>query len=307
MTSAHLRAAASCKRSLLLAAALFLTTAVCQAQVASSPRERLNQYVADLQRNPSDDALREKIIELALTLDPKPAVPDAAVVAAAKGKVVFAHAAESASKEDLQAAADAFGSALAAAPWVADYYFNQSLALEKLGHWNDAIRVLHLYLLAAPRAPDAIDVRGRIEGLKFEQAKAEKVCNEVRDAEHSIRWLDGDHDVTLRLSLIETHSDGPTRPHWYSSLLDFEDMTTDLPPILGHHGWEVWCTHTDDDSCPGVSAFVVGGLYPGRVNGEALVSVTRGASVIRPNDRDRPASSAFFFPSETNKALAACR
>jgi hypothetical protein len=46
-------------------------------EVASgpAPREQLKQYVGDLQKNPSDDALREKIIKLGLTLDPKPAIP----------------------------------------------------------------------------------------------------------------------------------------------------------------------------------------------------------------------------------------
>jgi hypothetical protein len=42
---------------------------------SQSPREQLAGYVADLQKNPSDDALPEKVIKLALTLDTKPPVP----------------------------------------------------------------------------------------------------------------------------------------------------------------------------------------------------------------------------------------
>ena len=47
-----------------------------QAQQDSSPREPLKQYVAELQRSPVDDALREKIIKMARELKPPPAIPD---------------------------------------------------------------------------------------------------------------------------------------------------------------------------------------------------------------------------------------
>src|SRR5271166_4448275 len=45
---------------------------------SESPRKHLAEYVAELQKDPSDDVLREKIIKLALTLQPKPAVPSEA-------------------------------------------------------------------------------------------------------------------------------------------------------------------------------------------------------------------------------------
>jgi hypothetical protein len=40
-----------------------------------SPREQLQQYIADLQKKPDDQALREKIIKLARGMKPAPAVP----------------------------------------------------------------------------------------------------------------------------------------------------------------------------------------------------------------------------------------
>lgn len=42
----------------------------------SSPRQLLAHYVADLQKTPEDQALREQIIRLELTLTPLPAVPE---------------------------------------------------------------------------------------------------------------------------------------------------------------------------------------------------------------------------------------
>ena len=53
-----------------------------------------------------------------------------------------------------------------------DYYFNEGAALEKANQYEDAVRALNFYLMAAPSATDAGEVRGRIEGIKFEQQKA---------------------------------------------------------------------------------------------------------------------------------------
>jgi ankyrin repeat protein len=126
-------------------------------------------YCSDAQRNPDDSDLRQQIIKLALTLDPKPTVPDAAAVAAAKGKTIFTNAS---SPDDLKAAAAAYADASVLAPWVADYYYNEGLALETAKQYDDAIHVLNFYLIAAPSASDANDVRGRIEGIKYEKEKA---------------------------------------------------------------------------------------------------------------------------------------
>jgi len=42
---------------------------------AESPREQLKQMVGQLQQNPDDNALREKIIKLAQKIKPAPAIP----------------------------------------------------------------------------------------------------------------------------------------------------------------------------------------------------------------------------------------
>lgn len=58
---------------------MFALNLVTRAQDSTGTTDTLKQYVADLQKNPGDDALREKIIKLALTLNPKPALPDEAI------------------------------------------------------------------------------------------------------------------------------------------------------------------------------------------------------------------------------------
>jgi hypothetical protein len=42
----------------------------------TNSQDILTQSIANLQGNPADTALREKIIKMVLTMNPKPAVPD---------------------------------------------------------------------------------------------------------------------------------------------------------------------------------------------------------------------------------------
>lgn len=55
---------------------LALVTTLASAQETNSS-EQLTQWVGQLQKSPTDRALREKIIKLALELQPAPAVPPA--------------------------------------------------------------------------------------------------------------------------------------------------------------------------------------------------------------------------------------
>ena len=71
----------------LMVLALFATSAY-----AESPREQLNQMVQQLQQNPTDNALREKIIALAQTIKPAPTVPEEAIRHEGCGKFAFRNA-----------------------------------------------------------------------------------------------------------------------------------------------------------------------------------------------------------------------
>jgi hypothetical protein len=145
------------------------------AQTASS-QQTLNQYVADLQSNPNDAALRGKIIALAQTMKTPPAIPEEArehyVMAAtfmesAKDPAGFARAVEQ------------YKAALLIAPWWADAYKKLAIAQKAANQFDDAIASLNLYLLTQPAdARDAQDEIYKIKALK--QSAADDQANQAR-------------------------------------------------------------------------------------------------------------------------------
>lgn len=111
-----------------------------------------------------DDSLREAVIHLALLLHPTPAIPAEAEADAGRGTYIFKNAA---SPDEVLSAAKEYLSAIEAAPWVADYYFNLCTVLEKTPYTAQALHACKLYLVAAPEATDAAAVRQRIAGLQY--------------------------------------------------------------------------------------------------------------------------------------------
>src|SRR5512143_2106036 len=78
--------------------------------------ETLHQFVEELKKNPADHVLREKIINLALTMKPAPAVPEEAERSMARGAARFQKAADIAG---YRRAVVEFEAAVNAAPWLA--------------------------------------------------------------------------------------------------------------------------------------------------------------------------------------------
>lgn len=150
-----------------------------EAEQAGKLRKALTHYVSALQSasegSAKDQALREKIIALAQKVKPAPAVPEEAQKNLGRGIAAFEIAK---SPSDLTAAISEFKNAARAAPWWADAYFNLGLVQEKAGQFNAAMQSFKLYLLAAPSAPEAQDVRTRIYGLEL---KAERQQKENRE------------------------------------------------------------------------------------------------------------------------------
>jgi tetratricopeptide (TPR) repeat protein len=125
------------------------------------------------------EALREKIIKLALTLRPPPATPPEADELAGRAKFIFEHAN---SNDDLLKAADAFKKVSLVVPWVPDYYFDAAVAYEKA---NDPAKALSQYkwcLLAGPDSADAKAVREKIGALSYvlEQQQAAADAEQAR-------------------------------------------------------------------------------------------------------------------------------
>jgi tetratricopeptide (TPR) repeat protein len=170
---------------------------------AATFQETLNQYIFDLQKNPNDNALREKIIKHVQEMEPKPAIP----VEAEKFEGRAEFAIKSAKSEaDFLDAAKEYEKALQIAPWMPAYYFNLGIAYEKGGKPKEAKRSFEFYLLAAPTASDAREVRKRIAGLEYasektarEPSKPSAIEAKQDPFENMLRKIDG-RRYTLRQS-----------------------------------------------------------------------------------------------------------
>ena len=174
--------------------AIMLAPFLVYADTESSPTT-LDQYISDLQKNPSDTALREKIIKLSLTMNPAPAAPKDVIKHEGAAEFAFKNAKTAA---DFADAAKEYEQALLWAPWLAQDYFNCGVAYEKAGKFADAVRNFNFYLLAAPGAQDTNEVLKRIGGLEYATNKASKesipeavVAQDQNKSEDWLKKLDG--------------------------------------------------------------------------------------------------------------------
>jgi len=158
-----------CPAALLVFILLFVFISAVQAQ---SPQQALTQYISDLQKSPNDTALREKIIRHVQTMRPAPAIPTEVEKFEGRAEFAFKNAKSTKSEADFLDAAKEYEKALLIAPWVSAYYFNQGVAFEMAGKLKEAKQSFELYLLAAPNAQDARDIRKRIAGLEYAMEKA---------------------------------------------------------------------------------------------------------------------------------------
>ena len=139
---------------------IFTFLALAASADAQSPREQLQQMVEQLQKRPTDNALRERIIKLGAEITPAPAVPPEA-----KRPFVMAGTYQKEAKKpsDFALAIDAYQDALKIAPWWGDAYYNLSVSLESAGELDKAKDALNLYLLTKPK--DAEEAQNRLYAL----------------------------------------------------------------------------------------------------------------------------------------------
>lgn len=137
------------------------------------PREALKQHVADLQKNPDDRALREKIVGLAANLKPPPAIPAEAKRPFFKAATFFKEAKD---KGGFDLAIKAYKEALLLAPWWPEANYNLAQAQEAAGLYAEAIESLKLYQLTGPKGADADEAEQKLYALeaKIELAQKEK-------------------------------------------------------------------------------------------------------------------------------------
>jgi hypothetical protein len=151
---------------------------------AQSPREQLQQMVEQLQKTPNDNALRERIIKLAMTVKPSPALSDEAIRYTGRAMFVFKTAK---SEADYLDAAREYERAVASAPWVASYYADLCTIYEKASKYTEAKRACDFALVGTTDSSQAVELKQRIAGLEIgiernsagAQAKAEMASRQA--------------------------------------------------------------------------------------------------------------------------------
>lgn len=145
---------------------------------AQAAREELQQFSAQLQKTPSDSALREKVIKLAETLKPPPAIPEEARKPFVMGAALLKKASGPA---DAAKAAEWFTTAIEIAPWFADAYYNRAVARETAGQFSEAMDNLKTYLLFKLPAQERREVQDKIYALEVDaQLAATKKVEEEK-------------------------------------------------------------------------------------------------------------------------------
>lgn len=141
------------------------------ASVQAQSHAELQTMVQQLQTNPSDTALRERIIQTARQLKPAPAIPAEARDYFIQGTTI-AKAATDASGQQL--AVDKFEKALAIAPWWGDALYNLAIAQELAGQLDAAQATLKIYALTDLTDQERQDALDKNSVLKAKQQLAEQ-------------------------------------------------------------------------------------------------------------------------------------
>ena len=173
---------------------IFTFLALTANAYAQSPREQLQQMVEQLQKTPTDNSLRERIIKLATSIEPVLAIPEAAREPFIMAGTVLKRASN---RTEASKAVDLFTQSLNIAPWFADAYYNRALARETTGQFEPAIDDLKLYLEFKLTEAQRREAQDKIYSLKADAllASAKKVelekitraADEERQAEQAKR------------------------------------------------------------------------------------------------------------------------
>jgi hypothetical protein len=150
---------------ILLLALIMPSVAAQSAKKSTSSPDTLKQYVDDLKKKPADNALREKIIKLAIGMKPAPAIPESVERNMARGTAFAQKATDS---TGYKKAITEFEAAVSSAPWLALAYYNLGVVQEKAGFYAEAIQSLKFYLMAEPDAKNARDVKNKIYALEVD-------------------------------------------------------------------------------------------------------------------------------------------
>ena len=134
-----------------------------------NPRVQFAIGMSAFQQNPKDESLREKVIQLSISLAEPPPIPEEA-------RQLFLLATSQIKQASTpQALAQPIGllrKALEIAPCWGNAYFNLARTLEMAGEYDDAIRQLNYYLELKPVEADANEARVHLTVIQAEEAAA---------------------------------------------------------------------------------------------------------------------------------------
>lgn len=200
---------------------------------AHTPRAALHWLQAQLQPDTGIQGWRWAAIRLAASMHPAPLITEPAREHLARGVAAFKLAT---SAQGMQPAIDEFRQAVAAAPWWPDPYYDLAKTEEKSGDSTHAALDYQDYLLAAPQARDAEDVRSKIYQLQYvaehDQNAANALATRQANARQIAAWLQGHYGKSTLASYLACNRQGSfgtmrcsdadaKLSNWYSSLSGF--------------------------------------------------------------------------------------
>jgi len=167
---------------------MMFSLSACQSSLRESPEEKkakdeLTSYMIALEGTSEgsleERELLEKIISLGHIIKVFPNSPDAVLEYEGRAEAAIKGAT---SPADFLAGAEEYKKAVRLVPWSSANYYNLGLVLEKGENLSDAIAYYKLYLLAAPDAEDAVEIKKKIAGLEYEMTKIaqEKAAKEAQ-------------------------------------------------------------------------------------------------------------------------------
>jgi tetratricopeptide (TPR) repeat protein len=160
---------------------------------AQTPQQTLNQYIADLQKNPNDNALREKIIKHVQGMKVKPSVPEEARKYINRG---LAAAEGTKNENDYKDAIAEFQKAVNIAPWLGVGYRGLAIMQDKASLYSQALQNLKLFLLTNPSTGDVEAANTLRDKIEYRQEKAAKESSPAAIAE---RERNKEQDLIKRL------------------------------------------------------------------------------------------------------------
>lgn len=133
-------------------------------QLHAQSQPDLSALITQLQKTPTDNALREKIIKQAAVMSPAPEVPDDALKHEGRAQAAFKTASSAA---EFLTAANEYRKAVAIAPWIGGYYADLCTIYEKAGVYFAAKKNCQWSALTDNNPESVAESKKRIAGLDF--------------------------------------------------------------------------------------------------------------------------------------------